>query len=187
LIDPAQITIWVGIAGAVATVVLNWSKVISGAGKLISGVLRRVQPAPSSGTPQRTVILIPEVQINSLWWHQGSQAGRPALQVVGDFNITNTWTLPVKLAAAKLRYREGLRRKTVLGMVDVKDFASHYHGRYAMLPNAMTPARVHFFAANTTREETRPLVADIAVVDQFGNEHWIKGLTFKNTAHVLDA
>jgi hypothetical protein len=186
LIDPAQITIWAGAAAAVAVVILNWSKILAGAGKLIGGVFRRGQAASSNGIPQRTVVLIPEVQINSLWWHQGSQAGRPALQVVGDFNVTNTWTAPVKLAAAKLRYREGLRRKTVLGMVDVKDFASHYHGRYAMLPNAMTHARVHFFAANTSREEARPLVADIAIVDQFGNEHWIKGLTFKNTGHMLD-
>jgi hypothetical protein len=95
----------------------------------------------------------------------------------------------VVLAAAKLRYRdhEGAELKTVVGMVHVKDSASHFHGRYPLIPNRITHARVHFSIANTSREAIRPLVANVGVVDQYGKEHWLDGLTFKNTDHILDS
>lgn len=182
MIDWAQFSAGIVTAGAIGTVVLNWSKIIGG----VVSFFTRDKSAHSD--PQRRIAFVPEVQLNSLWWHQASSQGgeRWGLQVVGDFNVTNTWSGPVTLAAAQLRYREGLRTKTAIGMVDVKDSTSHYHGRYPLPPNVMTHARVHFLVPGMRREPAKPLVADVSVIDQFGGTHWIKRLTFKNTGHMLD-
>lgn len=193
MIDWKQIVAALGVAGTAATVVLNWSKIIGGVVKWFGTLFGR-HKATATGTivPQRTLIMIQEVQPNSLWWHQGNTGAgtnpvRPVLQVVGDFQVTNTWSTPVIAVAAKLRYRQGFRRKTALGHVMVKDTAGPFHGRYPIPPNAMTAARIHFMVIGVAREEAKPLVADIAVIDQYNNEHWTRGLTFKNTGHILDS
>lgn len=188
LIDWTHIVAGITVAGGIGAAVMNWSKIIGGVAKWF----RREPAAGAPGVPQRTLIMIQEVQPNSLWWHQGNTGAgsspvRPILQVVGDFQVTNTWSKPVIAVAAKLRYREGLRRKVALGYVMVKDTAGPYHGRYPIPPNAMTAARIHFMVIGVAREATKPLVADIAVIDQYNNAHWTRGLTFKNTSHILDS
>jgi hypothetical protein len=96
--------------GAVFTVVRNFQQIIGG----LVATLKWIRaifvkpPASADGIPERTVVLIQETQINSLWWHQGTWNGKPMLQVVGDFQVTNTWSKEIKLPVAILRYRNGL-------------------------------------------------------------------------------
>jgi hypothetical protein len=78
-----------------------------------------------------------------------------------------------------------LLRKQWRGDASVKDVRSPYHGRYAIPPNEMTAMRVHFTVPNVARVESKPLVADVIVIDQFNNEHVVRGLVFKNTNHML--
>ena len=45
----------------------------------------------------------------------------------------------------------------------------------------MTRVRVSFHFVLKHREPRKRFKADLAVIDQFNNHHWIKGLVFKHT------
>jgi len=45
----------------------------------------------------------------------------------------------------------------------------------------MTRVRVSFHFVLKHREPRKRFKADLAVIDQFKNHHWIKGLVFKHT------
>jgi hypothetical protein len=184
--DWAKIVAAVTALGALFAVIRNGQAIVGGLASTLKWFRDLFRPAAAAdGIPKRTVVLIQETQINSLWWHQGSWNDKPALQVVGDFLVTNIWSKEIKVPVAVLRYRQGLVRKRWRGEVTVKDSQSHYHGRYALPPNAMTSMRIHFMVPNTPRDARKPLVADVIVIDQFNNEHVVKGLVFKNTDHML--
>jgi hypothetical protein len=100
------------------------------------------------------------------------------LQAVGDFLVTNIWTKDISVPVAVLRYRQGLIRKRCRGDAAVLEERSGSSGRYAIRPNAMTRVRMHFTVPNTSREERKPLVADVIRLDQFNNEHLVEGLVF---------
>lgn len=53
--------------------------------------------------PKKSIILVPMSRANSLWWHMGSMGGRPAMQIVGDLNVTNISKYDVVIMGAKLR------------------------------------------------------------------------------------
>jgi hypothetical protein len=185
--DWAKIVAAVGAVGAILTVIRKFQEIVSGlvvALKWTKGLFNKTRTT-TEGIPTSTVVLIQETQINSLWWHQGTWADKPMLQVCGDFMVTNTWTKEIKLPAAVLRCRHGLFRRLWRGEALVKDVRGPYSGRYGIPPNEMTAIRFHFTVPNVARDERKPLVADIIVIDQFNNEHVLKGLVFRNTKHIL--
>jgi hypothetical protein len=108
------------------------------------------------------------------------------LQIVGDFNATNVWTDNVRLAGALIRYKRWGISRTEHGDVSVKDLRSQYSGNYPIPPNQMTWVRVSFHFVPKHREPGKRLKADIAIIDQFDNRHWLKGLVFKNINAMLD-
>lgn len=62
------------------------------------------RPSNPTGTidvPKKTLILIPVP--NALWWHMGSVDGQPAMQIVGDLNVTNISKYGVVVMGARLR------------------------------------------------------------------------------------
>ena len=142
----------------------------------------RKSPATDPKLPARTIVAIPEPRSNALWWHMGSdgrQPPSPLMQICADFNVTNVWERDVKLAGAVIRFRRWLvLRRVERGDALVKDLRSPYSGRYAIPPNAMTHVRAHFMFGQPGRAEGKRLTADLALVDQFDNHHWIKRLRF---------
>lgn len=133
------------------------------------------------GLPKRTVVAIQEPRINALWWSLGSMGDKPMLQVVGDFSTTDVWTDNVRLAGALIRYRRwGVLSRTERGDTMVRDLRSQYSGNYPIPPNQMTHVRVSFHFVLGHREPGKRFRADVAIIDQFDNRHWLKGLTFKN-------
>jgi hypothetical protein len=52
-------------------------------------------------------------------------------------------------------------------------------GPYYIPSKATTGVRVGFVYAEPERTEPGEFVADIALVDQLGNHHWLRGLRFK--------
>jgi hypothetical protein len=129
----------------------------------------------------RTIVAFPQPRFNALWWSKGSLRDKPILQVVGDFNITNIWSKNVRLSGAVLRYKRWLIfSHEVRGDASVKDLASQYSGNYPVPPNAMTWLRVQFHFTIRRKFPTKDFIADVAVVDQFNNYHWLTKLRFKN-------
>ena len=144
-------------------------------------------PTQPDEVPSRTVIVIQQSRLNALWWSEGSMSGKPMLQVVGDFNVTNIWSKDIKLAGALLKYKRWLfLTRTVRGDSSVKDLTSVYSGTYRIPPNQMTWLRVSFDFIPRDEMPTGVLKASVAVIDQFGNHHWIKNLSFKHPDAMLE-
>ncbi|MCA8290016.1 hypothetical protein [Burkholderia vietnamiensis] len=178
----AVITAWIAGIASVAGVLANIGKVVSAIAQAFAWCRARLggkEQAP--GLPKRTVVAIQEPRINALWWSLGSMGDKPMLQVVGDFNTTNVWTDNVRLAGALIRYRRwGILSRTERGDTMVKDLRSQYSGNYPIPPNHMTHVRVSFHFVLGHREPGKRFKADVAIIDQFDNRHWLKGLTFKS-------
>ena len=110
----------------------------------------------------------------------------PGMQVVADFNVTNTWKKDIRLAGAPLRFRHRIFfHRLVRGDTGVKDLSSQYSGNYRIPPNEMTWVRVHFMYPERKAPEVGDFIADVAIIDQFNNHHWVCKLTFKNTERML--
>lgn len=62
----------------------------------------------------------------------------------------------------------------------MKDLRSQYSGNYPIPPNEMTRVRVSFHFIPKNREPNKRFKVDIAIIDQFDNRHWLKGLIFKH-------
>ena len=122
--------------------------------------------------PKKTVIVPPNPNPHSTWWHMGSSAGSPAMQVVGRFKVTNITKYNIFLCTAKMR------KPKLFGHVSVKDSKSQYHGFYEIPPTGITDLSFDFWIIPPFKKEGEAFTADVAIIDQFGNEHWIKGIDF---------
>jgi hypothetical protein len=176
-----------GLAGVVG-VLMNLGKILAALGSVFAWCRQRIagnDRAP--GLPAKTIVAIQQPRINALWWSMGKMGERPMMQVVGDFNATNVWTNDVRVLAAIIRYRRwGLLTYTERGDATVQQQHGHYHGHYVIPPNQTTWLRVGFHFVPRHRAPTKRLKADVAIIDQFDNRHWLKGLVFKNINAMLD-
>jgi hypothetical protein len=166
-------------------------KLASAIGIAFHGLVKLLRRAPATpdGVPSKTVAIVQQPRINALWWSEGSMGDRPMLQVVGDFNITNVWSNDIKLAGALLRYKRWfVLTRTIRGESSVKDLQSVYSGTYHIPPNQMTWLRVsfHFIPRDGMPRGVAVLKASVAVIDQFGNHHWTKRLSFKHPSAMLE-
>lgn len=132
--------------------------------------------------PLEAVVLIPEGRPNALLWSLGTRGNKSAQQVVGDFTITNRTEQPLYLLHAVLRRRRWfLLGRPEQGTAAVGDFQSPNSGEYPIPPRAITTVRLQFVGTVRERPARRRFVADVAVVDQFGNHHWLRRLVFRDT------
>jgi hypothetical protein len=147
------------------------------------GVWRFFSHRGSDRVPSKTVILLPEPRINALYWTYAGTPEAPAMQVVGDLVVTNISQVGVNLPIGVLRYRRRrwyLARKEVRASPWVKDLKSPYSGGYGIPPGGTTHVRAAFVWKEQERPPIGDLVADVALVDQFGNHHWLRRLRLKH-------
>jgi hypothetical protein len=123
--------------------------------------------------PARTMVLIPASRSNALWWHMGSVGSEPAMQIVGDLNVTNISKYGIFVMGAKLR------KPKAVGHALVRAQNSNLYDSTDMIPEgAVSELRFDFFVQPPVRKPGETFKADLAILDQFGNEHWLKGLEF---------
>ncbi len=122
--------------------------------------------------PRKSIIIVPTPGENNLWWHMGSTNGEPAMQVSAHFKVTNITKTDISLPAARMK------KPKLYGGVMVKDAESNFHGGYVIPPKHTTDLSLHFWILPPRKSEGENFRADIAVLDQFGNEHWLKNLEF---------
>lgn len=133
---------------------------------------KRTSPA-SIEVPKKTIILVPVARPNAFWWHMGSMGDKPAMQIVGDLNVTNISTHGVFLMGARLR------KPMAIGHVVVRASNSNlYSGNHVIPRDSVSDLRFDFFVQPPTCKSGELLKTDVAIVDQFGNEHWLKGVEF---------
>lgn len=111
--------------------------------------------------PKKTIIIAPNPDAHYTWWHMGSSSGKPAMQVSGKFKVTNITKYRIILCAAKMK------KPNVFG---------HVSGELS--PTSVTDISFDFWIIPAFKEKGEPFMADVAIIDQFGNEHWIKEINF---------
>lgn len=123
--------------------------------------------------PSKTMVLIPVTHPNALWWHMGSAGDRPLMQIVGRFNVTNISKHSIFVMAAKLR------KPKAVGYAHVRAQKSNtFSDRHSIPPGGISELSFQFYVQPPVREAGKLFKADVAIVDQFANEHWLKGLEF---------
>lgn len=172
-LDLQTISIAIGIIATLLTIlgtVFGW---FATAWRWVSSLF---QPKPSIGTidvPTKTLILIPVTRHNAFWWHMGSGSGQPLMQIVGDLTVTNISTRNIFVMGAKMR------KPQATGNAFVSVYNSQLYGSKNSIPEgAIGDLRFDFYVQPPVREKGKPFQADIAIVDQFGNEHWLKDVKF---------
>ena len=139
--------------------------------------------------PKHTIRAAAHPQINALTWAEASFQDKPAMQVVGDFDVTNIWTDGVRLFSARLRYKlkwwRHYREHVTVPLV--QSVRSTMSGSYAIPPKASTHVRLGFTFVERDRPPPCVLLADIVFVDQFGNEHWLRRQKFKHHTVMFDS
>lgn len=88
---------------------------------------------PSVGiidVPSKTMVLIPVSRQNALWWHMGAMGNQPAMQIVGDLNVTNISKYGVFVMGAKLR------KPKAVGHALVRTHDSNMHSQKHIIPAA---------------------------------------------------
>jgi hypothetical protein len=123
--------------------------------------------------PSRTLRILPQPHPNALQWHLGARGEAPVMQIVGDFLVTNVTKLDVMVPAAKLR------KPTTVGFATVRASDSNLHGQYPISPGDTSDLRFLIWVEPPVRKKGETFRADVALIDQFGNEHWMKKLEFK--------
>ena len=145
-------------------------------GKTWRWVMSLFKPRPLVGVievPSKTMVLIPVARQNALWWHMGAMGDQPAMQIVGDLNVTNISKYGVFVMGAKLR------KPKAIGHALVRAHDSNMYSTKHVIPQGgVSDLRFDFFVQPPVRQEGQLFKADIAIIDQFGNEHWLKGLEF---------
>lgn len=135
---------------------------------------RSKPPAGVIEVPKKTLILIPISRERALWWHMGSMGDQPAMQIVGDLNITNISNYDVFVMGAKLK------KPKAIGHAVVREHDSDiYSSRHSILRGTVSDLKFDFFVQPPVCEKGKLFKANVAIIDHFGNEHWLKGLEFK--------
>jgi len=101
------------------------------------------------------------------------------MQIVGDVTVMNIRKHPTYVTAAKLKKTEALRPG------DANDLVSQYSGGHMIPTGGKTDLRFHFLVTPPVREKGQSFNADVAIIDLFGNEHWIKGIEFPYSKKLL--
>jgi hypothetical protein len=166
-----KLNLIIGLLASAVTVLGFASGVFQRAWKAILRTGRESESSPLYKIPRTTVRVLVTGE-RSCWWHMGKAGDAPTMQVVARFTVTNITRYNIRLPLGKIR------KPRILGYCTVKNVDSPLHGQYAIPPGATTEVSLDFWISPPMRKEGEDLVGDLAVVDQFGNEHWLRKVRF---------
>jgi hypothetical protein len=122
--------------------------------------------------PKKTLTLLSKPSPQHTWWHMGSSGDKPAMQIVAKFTATNITKLNILPTQAKMK------RPKIFGHVMTRKHDEGVHGGYMIPAGTTTDIAVDFWIMPPVSKEGETFKANISIVDQFGNEHWVKGIEF---------
>ncbi len=121
--------------------------------------------------PRETVRVLP--QVYGCFWSEASVSGKPAMQVVGQWHVTNITGDPVLL----------LRTRIAKPETDGQTFTRHPErgtfGQYPILPGQTTEVDSNFVIIPPIRKVGEDLKVTLFLTDQYGNDHKIRNVVFK--------
>jgi hypothetical protein len=95
------------------------------------------------------------------------------MQVVGRWHATNIIGEQVLLLGARLS------KPPTDGHVMVRHPEQNIFGRYPIRPGATTEVSTDFWVMPPTKKEGQDLVANVILIDQYGNPHKVKAVRFR--------
>jgi hypothetical protein len=138
---------------------------------------RRVRRTPLQGSSQsmadNALVVIQKPLDCSTWWQMGGLHGEPAMLIVGEYSVTNSMERDIRLLKVKLK------KPRSEGHVTVRDpETGEWYG--SVVPAGAT-ADIDFllWVQPPVTEKGKRFRADVALVDQFNNEHWTKSVMFE--------
>lgn len=121
--------------------------------------------------PRETVRILQQMREN--WWSMGSIGGKPAMQIVGHWYVTNITGDPVLLL------RTYIKRPRTEGHVMVQHPERNIYGRYPIPPGHTAEVATDYWIVPPLRKEREDFKAGIVLIDQFGNEHKLRKVIFR--------
>ena len=172
-LDPNTARLILEIVIAVLTilgVVFGWFKSLY---RFITGLLRK-RPEGQIAVPKKTMILIPDTHEFAFNWSEGKIGDEPAMLVSGHFTATNISEFGVRAIALKVK------EKVNHPMVMMRNPKSNVYGAFMLPHGNLSDISFNFWITPPTKVKGEPLTTSVAIIDQFGNEHWVKDLEFKS-------
>ena len=120
--------------------------------------------------PRKTLRLIQQDKF--CWWALGTSQGKPAMQVVSEWYITN-----ISFGEA-LICKVILKKPKTTGIVSVRHPSRDIFGEYLIPPGKTTEAQVSFWIQPPAVEENEPFEGTIDFIDQFDNSHRVRKVRF---------
>jgi hypothetical protein len=164
---------------------------LAGIGGAIAGVIkfgfwirdqihkRRQTAAQGYAIPPRTLTVTLQQQ-REYWWHMGGIREDPAMQIVGEFLVTNIYSKPVRVVQIELRYGP-FGSRGLIGDVSIsRSLSSQYYDAFTIPPNDTRQASFHMWLVPPVAKAKQPFVPhSMRMTDHFGNKHRIKGVRFE--------
>src|SRR5262249_8416845 len=117
---------------------------------------------------------IPMARPNSIWWHMGEMSGQPLMQIVGHLNVTNISNVGVRVMGVRMR-----KHKATSGHVLVRSNEAQEYSSKTVIPvGAVSDLMFDLYVQPPVSEKGTLFKADIAIIDQFDNEHWLNDVEF---------
>lgn len=113
--------------------------------------------------PKETIRAIPRDR--SAWWSMGSVHGKPAMQVVSDWFVTNISDREVLICKVRIK------KPKTSGSIIVRHPNKNIYGTYGIPAGFTTDARIDFWIQPPKLKEGDVLEARYEIIDQLGNIH----------------
>ena len=127
---------------------------------------------------KKTLAFVRKVTFGNHFWSHGSVAHEEALQVIGDFLLTNISDPPRVIVLSDVKVRLcGRHRARIAKVFPILKIGK---ASQALPAGATADLSVMFFVIPRIVKSGEPLHADIAAVDQFGTEHWLRSVEFES-------
>jgi hypothetical protein len=135
---------------------------------------RRLHPSKALiDIPKKTIIILQAINLDANHWSSGQILDKPAMMIVADFRVTNITHDGVQIVTTRLK------KPKLYGMVTVGQ--NHRHSlNYQIASRETADVRAFFSVTPPFKQKGEPFVGDVALIDQFGNEHWEKKVHFRS-------
>ncbi|HXV15060.1 MAG TPA: hypothetical protein VEC56_12710 [Candidatus Krumholzibacteria bacterium] len=127
-------------------------------------------------TPTRAVEIELRADGEAAWTPATIVSDRPMVQLVAELVAVNASDAKVLLVSARLR------KPATEGLVRVHDPDGGTAATRVLEPFASARASVFFFVPLAPPPAGTNVVADVGVLDQFGNTHWLEKVRFRGRA-----
>ena len=124
-----------------------------------------------SSIPTQTLAILLRHERSAYYWSGDSHGGKPSTTLTAMFIVTNKTDIDIRPSGARSR------KGTASGWVSVKGDDSRMFEWTDIPPRKVVLADVEIRLRKVLKEG-QSFKTDIAILDQFGNENWIRGVEF---------